>query len=563
MSERPVILVVTTDHRRKLESEFRSRYDRDYDVRFVPDGSAARDTVERLVAAGTPIAVLAAELTLPDVDGHVLLRQLHRVAPTAGRLCLIGTGEYRERLEELRIALTSRDFDTFLGVPRGQRDEEFHVAVSEMLSEWGATVARPVVSSVTIVTDRETPQVAAIRDVLARMAIGSETYPPDSEIGEQIRQQAGDDQRFPMVRTMTEDVLVAPTPGEVTEAWFGTPDTIPAGTVADVVVVGAGPAGLAAAMYSASEGLTTIVIEAEAIGGQAGTSSMIRNYLGFPRGISGMRLAQRARIQATRFGARAFTGRPVTVVERGPVDEPEHHHVHVGETVLCARTVVVATGVAYRTLGVQGVDDLVGTGVYYGAAATVAREMAGRRVFIVGGGNSAGQAAVHLARWAHQVTLVVRRETIEETMSDYLVREIAATPTIDVRTRSQVVDGGGDGRLEWIAVRSGDGDPVRERADGLFLLLGAEPQCEWLPDDVLRDDNGFVLTGRDVPRERWDGDLPPTSLETAVRGIFAVGDARSGSMKRVASAAGEGASAVPLIYGHLAWVRAQEFASPH
>ncbi len=563
MSERPVILVVTSRYRHKLESEFRSRYDRDYDVRFVPDGASAHETVEALVAGGVPIAILAAELTLPDGDGHLLLRHLHRVAPTAGRLCLIGVGEYRERLEELRLSLAARDFDTFLGVPRGQRDEEFHVAVSEMLSEWGATVGRPVVSSVTIVTDAETPRVAAIRDVLARMAVAVETHPPDSEIGEQIRQQAGDDQRFPMVRTMSDEVLVDPAPGEVTESWFGTPDTIPPGTVADVVVVGAGPAGLAAAMYSASEGLTTILIESEAIGGQAGTSSMIRNYLGFPRGISGMRLAQRARIQATRFGARAFTGRAVTAVERGPADQPEHHHVHVGDTVLCARTVVVATGVAYRTLGVRGVDDLVGTGVHYGAAATVAREMAGRTVFVVGGGNSAGQAAVHLARWARQVTLIVRRDSVEETMSDYLVREIAATPTIAVRTGARVVDGGGDGRLEWIAVSSGDVDPGREQADGLFLMLGAEPHCEWLPEDIPLDESGFVLTGRDVPRDRWEGELPPASLETGVRGIFAVGDTRAGSMKRVASAAGEGASAVPLIHAHLAWVRAQEFASPH
>lgn len=238
--------------------------------------------------------------------------------------------------------------------------------------------------------------------------------------------------------------------------------------------------------------------------------------------------------------------------------------MHVGDTVLCARTVVVSTGVAYRSLGVDAVEELVGTGVHYGAATTVAREMAGRTVFVVGGGNSAGQAAVHLARWARSVTILVRRASLGETMSDYLVREIAATSNIAVRARSSVVDGGGAGRLEWIDVRSDDAGAVaREAADGLFLMLGAEPHCSWLPPEVSRDGKGFVLTGRDVPREAWVDDVPPAGLETAVRGIFAVGDVRAGSMKRVAAANGEGASAVPLIHEHLAWVRAQQFTPLH
>lgn len=385
------MLLVVHENRAALESEFLSRYGRDYEVVPVSDAATARDLVRELAAAHDGIALLAVELALPDADGIDLLRELHDLAPTAVRICLIGMGEFRARLDELRDALAARHFDTFLGVPRGQRDEEFHLAITELLSEWGASVSRPVVAAITIVTDAENRQVAAIRDVCARMGLPTETHTPDSGVGRQVRLDAGDDERYPMVRGVDGRVLAGATAGAVTESMYGTPDSIPEGTVADVVVIGAGPAGLAAAMYSASEGLSTIIVESEAIGGQAGTSSMIRNYLGFPRGISGMRLAQRARIQATRFGARPFTGRPVVAVERGPAHEPEHHHVHLDGAQLCARTVVVATGVAYRSLGVPALEDLVGTGVHYGAATTVAREMKGRAVHVVGGGNSAGQ----------------------------------------------------------------------------------------------------------------------------------------------------------------------------
>jgi thioredoxin reductase (NADPH) len=332
--------------------------------------------------------------------------------------------------------------------------------------------------------------------------------------------------------------------------------------IADVAIVGAGPAGLAAAVYAASEGLATVVLERDAIGGQAGSSSMIRNYLGFPRGISGMRLAQRSRIQAGRFGARFFTGRPAIEVAPGPPNEPEHQHVHVAGAQMCARTVVIATGVKYRRLGVPGVDDLVGAGVYYGAATSMAREMQDRDVYVIGGGNSAGQAAIHLAKFAGAVTILVRRASLDETMSAYLVREIEATPNIQVRTRTVVADGGGEGRLQWLLLEDLDGGgSTKTLADGLFCLLGADPDCSWLPDGVALDERGFVLTGRDVPREAWVDGQPPASLETTVPGIFAVGDVRAGSMKRVASASGEGASVLPLVHAHLARIRAREFGA--
>ena len=317
--------------------------------------------------------------------------------------------------------------------------------------------------------------------------------------------------------------------------------------------MGSGPAGLAAAVYAASEGLQTVVIESEAIGGQAGTSSMIRNYLGFPRGISGMRLTQRARIQAGRFGARFFVGAPAAALEPGVEHGDPHTLVLEDGTRLRARAVVIATGAQYRRLGVESIEELNGRGVHYGAATSVARDLQGRRVYIVGGGNSAGQAAMHLARFAAEVTIVVRRDGLAETMSDYLIRELNGTSRVVVLPHTAVTDGNGAGRLEWLELTDvRDGTTRRVPADALMLLLGAEPCTEWLPDKLDLDGKGFVLTGRDVPADCWIDGLPPAALATEVPGVFAVGDIRSGSMKRVASASGEGAAVVPLIHAWLA-----------
>ena len=277
---------------------------------------------------------------------------------------------------------------------------------------------------------------------------------------------------------------------------------------------------------------------------------MIRNYLGFPRGISGMRLAQRARNQAIRFGTRFFTGWPVERLVAG--DDGELHRVVTAGGEVRARAVVIATGVAYRRLGVDAIEQLVGLGVHYGAAVSAATEMEGRDVFVVGGGNSAGQAALHLARYARSVTLLVRRPDVSATMSDYLIREMEYVPQILVRECAEVVDGGGVGHLEWIDVRDlSTGEVSRHEAAGVFLLLGAAPKCDWLPPEICLDEHGFVLTGRDVPKHLWSDGLPPGNLATAAPGVFAAGDIRAGSMKRVAAASGEGASVVPLVHAHL------------
>jgi len=545
----PLILLVSEEHADLLADEF-GRYRRDYDVQAVRSVAEAKSTLDAVRRAGGQVPLIVAESVLPDA--HVLEAfALWRAAvPTARRMVVAHVTRFMDDAPGLRAGLAKGKYDAYLLMPRGVRDEEFHTAVTELLSDWGSTVADPEVDTVRIVTPTTDALSLAIRDFVDRMGMPARTYHPDSEVGRAVLSRVAGEVRFPVVEAMNRGPVCAGSVHDVAISIYGTPADIDVDTVVDLAIVGGGPAGLAAAVYAASEGLNTVVLEAEAIGGQAGTSSMIRNYLGFPRGISGMRLAQRARNQAIRFGARFFTGWPVTGLDPGTGGAP--HVVRTDGGSVLARAVVVASGVSYRKLRVDPLERLVGMGVFYGAAMTAAREMEGLDVYVVGGGNSAGQAAVHLSRFAASVTILVRRPGLTETMSRYLVDEIAYNPRITVEPCSEVVDGGGDGRLEWLTVRSTvTGEEARRPAGGLFLLLGAEPLCEWLPPAVARDDRGFVLTGRDVPRESWADGLPPGNLATTVPGVFAAGDIRAGSMKRVAAASGEGASVVPLVHAWL------------
>jgi len=545
----PAIILVSEEHSAFLDDEF-GRYARDYDLRPVRSALEAKHVAAEIRESGGLVAMFVTDSRLPDVNVLEAFAAWRSVIPTARRVVAAHWSHFREDAEPLRHGLAKGKYDAYLLMPRGVRDEEFHTSITELLSDWGSTVAAPEVDAVRIVTHHVDANTLAIRDFLDRMGLPNRTFAPDTDEAREILALVEGEPVFPVVRTLDGTAISAPTVHDVAISIYGQPADIDLETVVDLAVVGGGPAGLAAAVYGASEGLSTVVLEAEAIGGQAGTSSMIRNYLGFPRGISGMRLAQRARNQAIRFGTRFFTGWPVTGLDTGTATTPHVLHTDGGE--VRARSVVIATGVSYRKLRVEPLDALVGLGVFYGAAMTAAREMEGYDVFVVGGGNSAGQAAVHLARFARSVTILVRRPSLEETMSRYLVNEIRYNTRISVRECSTVVDGGGDGRLDWIAVRdTRTGETVRHDARGLFLLLGAEPRCDWLPPEVLRDDNGFVLTGRDVPKHTWVDGLPPANLGTTVPGVFAAGDIRGGSMKRVAAASGEGASVVPLVHAWL------------
>ena len=325
---------------------------------------------------------------------------------------------------------------------------------------------------------------------------------------------------------------------------------IPAGEVFDVAVVSAGPAGLAAAVYASSEGLRTVVVEREAIGGQAGTSSMIRNFPGFSQGVSGSRLAQEAWQQAWLFGTTFVYMRQVEGLSR----EDGHYRLQLSDgAALAARTVVITTGATHRRLGVPALEKLQGRGVFYGAGVSEAPAMRGRNVFVAGGGNSAGQAAMHLAKWADQVTVLVRGESLAGSMSDYLIREINAAPNVGVTHRVEVVGGAGTDHLESLVLEDRESGTRRSvPADALFVLIGSQPQAEWLGHSVARDQWGFILTGPDLlGAGRWRPGRPPLPLETSLPGVFAAGDVREGSIKRVASAVGEGAAAIPLVHRRL------------
>lgn len=509
------------------------------------------EVLQEWTAAGVRVPLLVSESRLPDAHVLEAFWQWRSVVPTARRIILAPWDRFLAESEELRPALSKGKYDAFLLLPRGVRDEEFHTAVTEFLSDWASTASESEVVAAEITAPAGDALTLAIRDFLDRLGVPNRAHLPDSDVGRQMRDEIGAVAPYPLMRAPQFPTMAVESVRQLARLLNGPRGEVPVDETVDLVIVGAGPAGLAAAVYGASEGLSVLVLEAEVVGGQAGTSSMIRNYLGFPRGISGMRLAQRARSQAIRFGTRFRTGWEVTGIVPASAGGPHVVRTEGGD--IRSRAIVLATGVAYRKLGVPSVEALVGLGVHYGAAMTAAREMEGAEVVVVGGGNSAGQAAVHLSRFAASVTILVRRESLAQTMSQYLIDEIAHNARIRVQTSTTVVDGGGAGRLEWLTLQDvRTGEQTHRPAQGLFLLLGAQPGCEWLPTDIAVDEKGFVLTGRDVPRESWTGELPPANLETTVPGIFAAGDIRSGSMKRVAAASGEGASAIPLVHAHLA-----------
>ena len=546
----PAIVLVSEHHVDTLQDEF-GRYTRDYDLYTATSVREAAVCTQQALDAGGQVAMFVSESVLPDMEVLYAFHKLRELVPTARRVIAAHWERFLTDAPGLRAAMAKGKYDAYLLMPRGVRDEEFHNAITDLLSDWGSTVPDPEVVSVKIISPVRDQLTLAIRDFLDRMAMPSRVWEPDSEAGRYVIDLFDGEPEYPLVYALSRPPIVARSVRDVALNVYGAPTQLDLDEVVDVAVVGAGPAGLAAAVYAASEGLATVVLEAEAVGGQAGTSSMIRNYIGFPRGISGMRLAQRARNQAIRFGTRFYTGQVVD--ELRPGFDGDAHVLCTESGEVRARTVVVASGVAYRKLRVETIEELVGLGVYYGAAMTAAREMEDQDVYVVGGGNSAGQAAVHLSRFARSVTILVRRPDLAETMSSYLIGEIEYNPRITVRTSTTVVDGGGDGgSLEWLCLEDvRTGQRTTFPASGLFLLLGAEPHCDWLPPAVSRDERGFVLTGRDVPRDRWVDGLPPENLATTVPGIFAAGDVRSGSMKRVASASGEGASAVPLVHSFL------------
>jgi thioredoxin reductase (NADPH) len=550
---KPRFYLVDDDPRRRetFAGELRRRFGSDYEVHGMGAAATTLQALARL-DADADVALVVAATHMADMDGVELLTKVHELRPDAKRVLLLGRGAWAEAHPAVR-AMTLGQIDYYLFDPWGEVERWLHLPVTQILADWAAARA-PANEQIRIVDQRWAARSHELRDLFSRIALPHGFYPADTEAGRALLDQAGQDgATLPVLLYRTGRVLVDPTDAEVAES-LGFRSR--AGTDAyDVAVVGGGPAGLAAGVYAASEGLRTMVVEPTVFGGQAGTSSLIRNYLGFPHGISGDDLANRAMEQAWLFGA------DFVLAQRAPGLVPgDHDHlVRLSDgSEVTARTVILATGVAWRRLGVPSLEALRGAGVFYGAAAAEARAVEGEQVFVVGAGNSAGQAAVHLARWAASVTVLVRGDRLGATMSDYLLKELEATPNISVRRRTEAVGGQGRGRLEALTLRDhASGATETVPAAALFILIGAEPRTDWLPDAIQRDPQGYVLTGHDLLRDGtpppgWRLARPPLLMETSVPGVFAVGDVRHRSVKRVASAVGAGAIAVQLVHAYLA-----------
>ncbi len=539
-----------------LHRELSKRYGADYQIVVCGRPGQLAPWMRDLRAAGLPVALVIGEVSPQDRDGIEVLAAVRAIDPAAVRVAAVGWGDW-DSVRSVSDAVTVGTLDHWVYRPVQAPAEEFHRSVTEFLREW-ASQRGGGFEPVQVIGTRWSARSQELRDLFARHRVPVGFYDAVSGPGRQMLRDLGlESPELPVVAlrfAAERPVLVNPSNREIADA-FGLMRPIPAAEVFDVAVAGGGPAGLAAAVYASSEGLSTVVVEDEAVGGQAGTSSMIRNYPGFSQGISGATLAQEMRRQAWAFGTTFLYMRQAQSLSRND----GHYRLALSDGgVLAARTVIIATGVAYRRLGIPALEDLQGRGVFYGAAASEAPAMRGRNVFVAGAGNSAGQAALHLARWARQVTILVRAPSLAASMSDYLIRQIDATPNMDVCYHMQVADGTGTGtgHLQSLVLEDiASGARRTVPADALFVLIGAQPRTEWLGDAVARDRWGFIRTGPDLPAGTYARRLagrPPLPLETSLPGVFAAGDVRRGSVKRVASAVGEGAAIIPLIHRHLA-----------
>jgi thioredoxin reductase (NADPH) len=561
----PVMLLATVDEESRtiLERELRSRYAADYEVITALGYEHARALLEGLRRWGRPVAMVLSCYSPADRDGLSFLRRARNIHPAAKRAVVVTWGQFDSARAVFRT-IAEGHAELQLLRPERHRDEEFHGAICDALDDWHMTMGSGF-EAVRIIgrTDERTHN---LRDLFGRNHIPIGYYPADGEAGRRMLDSLGlEDPELPVLVlefTAPPTTLVNPSDIEIADA-FGLMTPPSADTLYDVLVIGAGPAGLAAAVYAASEGLSTLVMERQAVGGQAGTSSLIRNYPGFSRGISGAHLAFRSFQQAWSFGAEFVFMREAVGLS---VNGSERLLSLSDGSQVRGRSVVVATGVDYRRLEIPELEQLVGRGVYYGAAVAEAPAMAGKPVFVVGGGNSAGQAALHLAKYAKQVTLVVRSTNLAVSMSDYLIDQLRSTANIHIRYRAAVVGGAAvDDCLDVIELQDiASGRTTTVPAGGLFVLIGSRPHTDWLDGIVQRDEGGYVLTGSDVDRRsRVEATADPRPLETSMPGVFAIGDIRRGSVKRVATAVGDGAGVVQLLHGYLSEQSATAGRSQH
>ncbi|GAA4426787.1 FAD-dependent oxidoreductase [Georgenia halophila] len=564
----PVMLVATKDpiSRRILGDELHRRYGADYEVIVCADHPDGRTMLDELRRTSRTVVLIVACYGPADRGGLDFLRHAYVYHPAAKRVVAVTWGDFASAPTVFE-AVAQGHAELFVVRPERPRDEEFHGAITDALDDWH--LAQGVgFEAVRIIGEQRDARTHSLRDSFGRNHIPVGFHQAGSRAGQRMLESLGlHDPALPVVVlqfTSPPTTLENPSDLEIADA-FGLTRPAPTDKVFDVVVVGAGPSGLAAAVYASSEGLSTMVVEQQAVGGQAGTSSLIRNYPGFSRGVSGAHLAYRSFHQAWAFGTEFLFMRQV----KGLGTDGSVRTVAMSDgSVVRGRTVVVATGVDYRRLGLPELESLVGKGVFYGAAISEAPSMAGQDACVVGGGNSAGQAALHIAKYARHVTLLVRGPTLATSMSAYLIAQLEATANVTVRYGTTVVGGRDvEGCLTAVVVAptgESDGGTTEEiEATGLFVLIGSAPRTSWLPDTVRRDRAGFLRTG-----EAWpSGDTgppgpanepaneparPPLPLETSVPGVFAIGDVRAGTIKRVATAVGDGATVISLVHGYLA-----------
>ena len=555
MASKPVLLTVDDDADvlRSVERDLRAHYSQKYRILSANSGQAGLDLLKRLQDRNETVAMFLVDHRMPQMNGIEFLAQAKLQYPEARRVLLTAYADTEAAL----LAINQIQLHHYLMKPWSPPETNLYPVLDDLLEDWQAKF-RPAFDGIRLLGSRWSPQTYELREFLARNSVPYRWLDADAaDHDPDVKTAMGSipaDMLLPVLFCEGGEQLCQPTNAIVAER-IGL-KTRAVSQFYDLVIVGGGPAGLAAAVYGASEGLNTVIVERDAPGGQAGLSSRIENYLGFPSGLSGADLARRAVAQAKRFGAEILSPQQVTAVR----SEGQYRRIQLadGDEISC-HSLMIATGVQWRKLDIPGIDCLQGAGVYYGAGPAEAVSCEGEDVYVVGGANSAGQAAMNFSKYARRVIMLIRGESLTATMSKYLIDEIGRTPNIEVQTGSSVVEAHGQERLEAISIQCHGGEITTVPASALYIFIGAQPSTAWLDGFVERDERGFVLTGADLMRngarpKGWPLDRDPGLMETSVPGVFAVGDVRHGSVKRVASGVGEGSIAVQFVHQYLAKV---------